>query len=66
MLKAEGWYSSKTTRYYIEYRVRRLRGKGQPETPKRKTRIAEPCNSRRVNFSLEVRRLDALLHFQWR
>ena len=26
-LKAEGWYGPKTTVYYIEYRVRRLRAK---------------------------------------
>jgi hypothetical protein len=31
ILKAEGWYGPKTTVYYIEYRVRRLRGKGHPE-----------------------------------
>ena len=30
-LKAEGWYGPKTTVYYIEYRVRRLRGKGHSE-----------------------------------
>ena len=34
MLKAEGWYGPKTTVYYIEYRVRRLREKrGRPSTP---------------------------------
>jgi hypothetical protein len=31
MLKAEGWYGPKTTVYYIEFRVRRLREKGQTE-----------------------------------
>ena len=30
-LKAEGWYGPKTTVYYIEYRVRRLREKGHTE-----------------------------------
>ena len=30
-LKAEGWYGPKTTAYYIEYRVRRLREKGHTE-----------------------------------
>ena len=30
-LQAEGWFSLKTTVYYIEYRVRRLREKGHPE-----------------------------------
>jgi hypothetical protein len=30
-LQAEGWFSLKTTVYYIEYRVRRLREKGQRE-----------------------------------
>ena len=29
MLKAEGWYGPKTTVYYIEFRVRRLRGRRQ-------------------------------------
>ena len=28
MLKAEGWYGPKTTVYYIEFRIRRLREKG--------------------------------------
>jgi hypothetical protein len=28
LLQAEGWFSPKTTVYYIEYRVRRLREKG--------------------------------------
>ena len=28
ILQAEGWFSLKTTVYYIEYRVRRLREKG--------------------------------------
>ncbi len=27
LLQAEGWFSSKTTAYYIEYRVRRVREK---------------------------------------
>jgi hypothetical protein len=27
VLKAEGWYSPKTTTYYIEYRIRRLRAR---------------------------------------
>jgi hypothetical protein len=31
ILKAEGWYGPKTTIYYIEFRVRRLREKGHPE-----------------------------------
>ena len=31
ILQAEGWFSLKTTIYYIEYRVRRLREKGHPE-----------------------------------
>ena len=31
ILKAEGWDGPKTTVYYIEFRVRRLRGKGHPE-----------------------------------
>jgi hypothetical protein len=30
LLKAEGWYGPKTTVYYVEFRVRRLREKGQP------------------------------------
>ena len=30
MLKAESWYGPKTTVYYIEFRVRRLREKGHP------------------------------------
>ena len=30
-LKAEGWYGPKTTVYYIEYRVRRLRERSQTE-----------------------------------
>ena len=30
LLQAEGWFSPKTTVYYIEYRVRRLREKGLP------------------------------------
>jgi hypothetical protein len=30
ILKAEGWYGPKTTVYYIEFRVRRLREKGHP------------------------------------
>ena len=30
ILKAEGWYSPKTTIYHIEFRVRRLREKGHP------------------------------------
>jgi hypothetical protein len=29
ILKAEGWYGPKTTIYYIEFRVRRLRGRRQ-------------------------------------
>ena len=34
ILKAEGWYGPKTTIYYIEFRVRRLREKrGRPSTP---------------------------------
>jgi hypothetical protein len=33
-LKAEGWYCPKTTVYYIEFRIRRLREKrGRPSTP---------------------------------
>jgi hypothetical protein len=31
-LKAEGWYGPKTTVYYIEYRVRRLRERVNRET----------------------------------
>ena len=31
-LKAEGWYGPKTTGYYIEYRVRRLRERVNRET----------------------------------
>ena len=31
ILQAEGWFSLKTTIYYIGYRVRRLREKGHPE-----------------------------------
>jgi hypothetical protein len=31
LLQAEGWFSPKTTVYYIEYRVRRLREKGMPK-----------------------------------
>ncbi len=31
LLQAEGWFSSKTTAYYIEYRVRRVREKGLSE-----------------------------------
>ena len=31
ILKAEGWYSRKTTIYHIEFRVRRLREKSQRE-----------------------------------
>lgn len=27
VLKTEGWYSPKTTNYYIEYRIRRLRAR---------------------------------------
>ena len=30
-LKTEGWYGPKTTVYYIEYRVRRLRRRGHTE-----------------------------------
>ena len=30
LLQAEGWFSPKTTVYYIEYRVRRLREKRRP------------------------------------
>ena len=30
ILQAEGWFSLKTTVYYIEYRVRRLREKRRP------------------------------------
>ena len=29
-LQAQGWFSLKTTVYYIEYRVRRLREKRRP------------------------------------
>jgi len=31
ILKAEGWYSPKTTIYHIEFRVRRLRERSHPE-----------------------------------
>jgi hypothetical protein len=30
-VRAEGWYSPKTTVYHIEYRVRRLREKAERE-----------------------------------
>jgi hypothetical protein len=34
ILKAEGWYGPKTTIYYIEFRLRRLREKRiRPSTP---------------------------------
>ena len=35
-LQAEGYFSLKTTVYYIEFRVRRLRGNGQPENAQAK------------------------------
>jgi len=31
ILKAEGWYSPKTTIYHIEFRVRRLRERSDPK-----------------------------------
>jgi hypothetical protein len=31
ILRAEGWYSPKTTIYHIEFRVRRLRERSHPE-----------------------------------
>jgi hypothetical protein len=31
ILKAEGWYSPKTTIYHIEFRVRRLDERSHPE-----------------------------------
>ena len=36
LLQAEGWFSPKTTVYYIEYRVRRLREKGKTEDVQQK------------------------------
>jgi hypothetical protein len=36
LLQAEGWFSPKTTVYYIEYRVRRLREKGKAEDVQQK------------------------------
>jgi hypothetical protein len=36
LLQAEGWLSPKTTVYYIEYRVRRLREKGKTEDVQQK------------------------------
>ena len=47
MLKAEGWYGPKTTVYYIEFRIRRLRGKGHPENAQAEdqNRLALPLGS---------------------
>jgi hypothetical protein len=36
LLQAEGWFSPKTTVYYIEYRVRRLREKRKTEDVQQK------------------------------
>ena len=35
VLRAEGWYSKKTTVYYIEHRIRRLREKARAAAKKR-------------------------------
>ena len=47
MLKAEGCYGPKTTVYYIEFRVRRLREKGQPENARTEDRNVQTCLSDR-------------------
>jgi len=46
ILKAEGWYSPKTTIYHIEDRVRRCVERAIPKTSGRKTRIVQPCLGR--------------------
>jgi hypothetical protein len=48
LLQAEGWFSPKTTVYYIEYRVRRLREKGQRE-------LREAKNACTRSYDLETK-----------
>ena len=57
MLKAEGWYGPKTTVYYIEYRVRRLREKGKTEDVQAEVKnhiSASWSRSRRGNRSAQM------------
>jgi hypothetical protein len=53
VLKAEGWYSPKTTTYYIEYRIRRLRARVHRETSSRLVQPHAEARYRREQIFLD-------------